>query len=566
MLKQLHATTFHRPAFAGKYVVIISAFIVGFTIFFRAQIISRFDLLFGDRGDTRFVLFIHEHVFRAMLGRSDFLSPPFFYDFTNALCFSDAFLLNQIIYAPIRGLGADPYLALLLTIMTLSIAGYGFLYGLLRRFGRVPVIIAVFASFTFTFANNLYVNANHLQLFSIYYVPVAAYLGIYAIVEIHTNKIRSLIAGGAAGLLYGLLFSTGYYTAWFFGLSLLIFTPIFIFLSRRAVRAWLVAGPARIGTLGLAFVDGFVIGLIPFMFIYGPAMKIAGSHDFDEYLLYAPTFADIANVGANAIWTHVLDKVGFAPDGRIAGGGEQGFALTPGLQLLILLSLLVGLRTRYWGIGNRNELTRAFIIAGVVVCVALFFVTIKYQEQSVFLILFRIVPGAGAIRAGYRAMIVANFFAVISVALAIDRIWLRWSRHSATDLRVKFMRAGMVALIALGLVEQVNLTQNSSVSRAFERILFASVNSASTDCESFYIANEPGQPTTIVQIDAMLIAQRVGIPTINGYSGNRPIGWNLYDSTDANYEKNARAWAVRRGIERRLCRFDMAKGTFARQD
>jgi hypothetical protein len=566
MLKQLHATTFHRPAFAGKYVVIISAFIVGFTIFFRAQIISRFDLLFGDRGDTRFVLFIHEHVFRAMLGRSDFLSPPFFYDFTNALCFSDAFLLNQIIYAPIRGLGADPYLALLLTIMTLSIAGYGFLYGLLRRFGRVPVIIAVFASFIFTFANNLFVNANHLQLFAIYYAPVAAYFGTYAIVEIHTNKIRSLIAGGAAGLLYGLLFSTGYYTAWFFGLSLLIFTPIFIFLSRRAVRAWLVAGPARIGTLGLAFVDGFVIGLIPFMFIYGPAMKIAGSHDFDEYLLYAPTFADIVNVGANAIWAHVLDKVGLAPDGRISGGGEQSFALTPGLQLLILLSLLVGLRARYLGIGNRNELTRAFIIAGVVVCVALFFVTIKYQEQSVFLILFRVVPGAGVIRAGYRAMIVANFFAIISVALATDRIWLMLSRHSATDLRVKFMRAAMVVLIVLGLVEQVNLTQNSSVSRAFERIHFANVSSASTDCESFYIANEPGQPTTVVQVDAMLVAQRVGIPTINGYSGNRPIGWNLYDSTDADYEKNARAWAVRRGIERRLCRFDTAKGTLARLD
>jgi len=228
MLTQLFTKNSHNFSSATKYAIIIGGFVLGFAFFFRAQLLSKFDLLFGDRGDARFVLFVHEHVFRALLGRSDFLSPPYFYDVTRTLGFSDALLLNQIIYAPIRGLGADPYLALLLTIMTLSIAGYGFLYGLLRRFGRVPVIIAVFASFIFTFANNLFVNANHLQLFAIYYAPVAAYFGTYAIVEIHTNKIRSLIAGGAAGLLYGLLFSTGYYTAWFFGLSLLIFEALLI--------------------------------------------------------------------------------------------------------------------------------------------------------------------------------------------------------------------------------------------------------------------------------------------------------------------------------------------------
>jgi hypothetical protein len=58
-------------------------------------------------------------------------------------------------------------------------------------------------------------------------------------------------------------------------------------------------------------------------------------------------------------------------------------------------------------------------------------------------------------------------------------------------------------------------------------------------------------------------AERVGIPTINGYSGNFPPGWEFYDSGDVNYERNARAWAAHRGIDVGLCRFDMANGKFA---
>ena len=546
---------------AATFAIIVAGFALGFVIFFRAQIFSRFDLLFGDRGDTRFVLFIHEHVFRALLGRSDFLSPPFFYDLTNTLSFSDAFLLNQIIYAPMRGLGADPYLALLLTILTLSAAGYAFLYALLRRFGRVSIITSAFAAFVFTFANNLYVNANHLQLFTIYYVPIVAYLTIYAITEIHKHKNRSLIAGSSAGFLYGLLFSTGFYMAWFFGLGLLIFAPVFTFVSWHAVREWFVAGRARIGVLVLAFVDGFVIGLVPFILIYIPVLKIA--RDFGEYLLYAPTFTDIANLSANLVWADLLDKIGLLPEERISGGGEQSFALTPGIQLLTILSLLVGLRSRYWEIGNRNSVTRAVVIAGPVACIALFCVTIKIHDQSMFLVLFKLVPGASAIRSGYRAMLVANFFAAVSVALAIGRISLMSSRYSEADLKIKLTRLAAVALMVLGVAEQVNLTQNSLVSRELERAQFANVSAAPTDCKSFYVASEPQKLDTIVQIDAMLIAQRVGLPTLNGYSGNLPPEWSLYETADANYEQNARAWAARRGIETGLCRFDMATGIFS---
>ena len=567
MLTQLFTKNSHNFSSATKYAIIIGGFVLGFAFFFRAQLLSKFDLLFGDRGDARFVLFVHEHVFRALLGRSDFLSPPYFYDVTRTLGFSDALLLNQIIYAPIRGLGADPYLALLLTIMTLSIASYGFLYGLLRRFGRVPVIIAVFASFTFTFANNLFVNANHLQLFAIYYIPAVAYLSILAITEIHKQKTISLIAAGIAGLLYGLLLATEFYIAWFFGISIIIFSLTFIGVSWRAARAWFVADPIRVGMLGFAFVNGFVFGLIPFTSIYVP-VYLGGSRNFNEYLETAPTFTDIANVGLNFVWGDLFEKIGFLSHEQILSSHEQilsaerRFAITPTLQLLVLLSLLAALRPQHWALLKSNELKRASIIAGATVYFALFLFTIKISEHSIFLIFFKFVPGGSAIRAGYRAMLVANFFVVISVAIAITSISSVLLRQSAEVQKVRLARASIVALMVLAVVEQLNLTQGSLVSRTFERSHLANISTAPPECRCFYIAGEPTQPATEVQLDAMLIAQRIGIPTINGYSGVFPAKWELYDTAAANYEHNAWVWAVSHGIDVGLCRLDLAHGTF----
>jgi hypothetical protein len=543
----------------AAWAIIIGGYAVGFCVFFRAQIFSRFDLLFGDRGDTRLAVFIHEHVFRAMLGRSNFLSPPYFYNATNALGSTDAYLLDQIFYAPLRWFGIDPFLALLLTITALSMVGYGFLYALLRRFGQVSVVTAVFSSFLFAFANNLYVNANHLQMFTVCYVPVVAYLAVYAITEILERKNASLIAGSISGLLYGLLFSTGFYMSWFFGLGLLIFTSIFTILSWHATRSWLVANLIQLGVLGLVFIDSFVVGLVPFAMIYIPVYKAGGTREFSEYLLSAPTFSDIANVGASFLWKDLLEKIGLGFDGRVLG--EQSFALTPGVQVFLIFSLLIGLRSRYWRADKSDELRRAVVVAGAVVCLALFLLTIKINGQSFFLILYKLVPGASAIRAGYRGMIVANFFAAISLAFAIKRITEIWSPNMA-EWNAKYVSATLAALMIFCAVEQVNVAENSFVSRSFEMAHFKNLEVVRNDCQSFYIADEPGQQPTVVQIDAMLVSQRVGIPTINGYSGVFPAGWYLYDTADADYETNARAWAVNRGISNGLCRFDLANRSF----
>ena len=79
----------------GSILFPLTLYIAGFLVFFRWQILSNFDLVFGDRGDARLVAFLHEHVYRWLYVRSGLLSPPFFFDQTKTLGYSDAFPLGS---------------------------------------------------------------------------------------------------------------------------------------------------------------------------------------------------------------------------------------------------------------------------------------------------------------------------------------------------------------------------------------------------------------------------------------------------------------------------------------
>lgn len=66
---------------------------VGALISFRFVTASSFNVIFGDRGDGRLIIYLHEQ------GRADFPSPPMFYPQKYVLGFSDASLLDTPPYA-----------------------------------------------------------------------------------------------------------------------------------------------------------------------------------------------------------------------------------------------------------------------------------------------------------------------------------------------------------------------------------------------------------------------------------------------------------------------------------
>ena len=543
-----------------KWAFPLSFYIVGLLVFFRGQIFSHFDLVFGERGDARFVAFIHEHVYRSLYVRSGLLSPPFFFDQTKTLGYSDAFLLDQAIYVPLRLLGAEPLLALSLTTIVLSPIAYFFLYLFLRRLD-LSAPIASLAAFIFTFPNNLFLKSGHLQHFTIYYIPIVAYCGLIAVSDLHRRPMRSYLLGAIAASLCGILFSTGYYMAWFFGLALLIFIPIAIFMAWPEVRAWWSAGPKLVLGLGLLASLSFFAALSIFVAIYAPVLAIGAARSFSEYLAFAPEPNDIVNVGMkNLIWSGLIRSLGLIRDDRL-DWLELSIALTPIVQVLLLSSALLAFHPRFWPTNGFGRISRAFVIAGATVCVLFFLLMIKIGSFSLFHVLYAIVPGAKAIRVGYRGMVVANLFAVTAIGLTSNRI-IRLSLHEPRTFLRRGRVAALTALLSLAAIEQVNLDQQAGLSRRFEREHMGAVGRTPRECRSFYAAPQAHRAPYEVQIDAMMLALAQHLPTINGYSGLNPPGWDFDDTKAAHYEQRAMRWAVDRGIADGLCRVDVTKGTW----
>jgi hypothetical protein len=533
----------------------IALYIFGALIFFRRQIFSNFDLVFGSRADARFVAFIHEHVYRWLNGPAGLLSPPFFFNQTKTLGYSDAFLLDQIVYAPFRFLGVEPLLALSLTAIVMSAIAYLFLYLFLRRLD-VSVPLGSLAALIFTFPNNLYLASVHLQHFTIYFIPIIAYCGLLAVSELHERPLRAYLLGGFAAGLYGLLFSTGYYMAWFFGFALLIVTPIIAVTAWAQVLIWWGKDARRALGLFVAASFTFIAALSIFAVIYGPVLALGAERDFGEYLHYAPHPIDIVNVGMkNFVWSQLIHRLHLIPDNQL-GFGEISISLTPMVQILLLASAVLAVLPRFWPVDGRGRTSRAIVIASASACALMFVATVQTHHASFFHLLYVTLPGANAIRVGYRAMIVANLFAVTAIALTFDQAF-RLSWQEPRTMRNLVGLSALTALLSLTVVEQVNLAQPGGLSRNSERQHLGDIDNAPRQCRSFYAAPQEDALSDDLQVDAMMVAQAQHLPTLNGYSGFKPPAWDLGETDAADYEKRVMRWALRHGITEGLCRLDV---------
>jgi hypothetical protein len=65
-----------------------------------------------------------------------------------------------------------------------------------------------------------------------------------------------------------------------------------------------------------------------------------------------------------------------------------------------------------------------------------------------------------------------------------------------------------------------------------------------------------------LQLHAMLISQRYDLPTVNGYSGWTPEGWDLHLPTTPGYRERVLAWANRHQVLSGLCAYHVDTRTW----
>jgi hypothetical protein len=78
----------------------------------------------------------------------------------------------------------------------------------------------------------------------------------------------------------------------------------------------------------------------------------------------------------------------------------------------------------------------------------------------------------------------------------------------------------------------------------------------------YVVAHDPARPFWAVQVDAMLISQRLGLPTVNGYSGGTPPGWTTTDPFDPTYGASISRWLDAHGLRSVACALDLGARTW----
>lgn len=537
-----------------------------FIQFFGSTIWSGFRIFPGAAGDATVIAFLHEHVFQSLLGRASLLNPQFYFPTSGVLGYTDAFLLDQIFYAPLRLAGVEELLAAQLTFMLLSMVGSGFFIALLVRFFGVRLWLAVIASAIFAFPHNLYMKTIHPQHFAIFFLPIVSYL---LLTSLFAARSREATVGSAfsGGLLLALTFATGYYMAWFFVFFLMFALPVFVAMGWAPIIEFVRANRGRVLVVAAAAVIGFGLGATVVAWIYLPALGALRSLTVQTYLMSAATFRDIVNVSdTNLLWGRLLRWSGVIPVGRLQHT-EVVLAATP---LLVATAVAGGyflLRAR--GRTDYERVAAAICVAIVFAFAMVYALTISVRGVwSPFFLVQEIIPGAIAIRVGFRSQVVSGMFITAAFALVAEAYLRRGgsrmvsfgSFHIAARLLIVL---GGCILLAL---EQVDVQSLSNLDRVKENVLLAAVPPPPGECRVFAYYNDGSRSLQAIHVDAMRISQRFGLPTVNGYSGGVPPGWDFGNVWEPNYLDKVRKWLRDNKVVGTPCYYDATKTSWSRID
>lgn len=534
------ARTAALVAFAGVLTV---------AFFFRHQILSGFAMLSGDRYDQVIEVTILEHWFNVLRGLEHWSETGYFYPFKLTLGYNDGYFLYGAIYSLFRAAGLDPYLAGECVSTVLLLVGFCGFYAAGRRLLDLRPGWAVFGAVLFSSGNNLFVQVHHAQLLGVCFVPVMAVLLDGALAALVAGRRARLLAWGcSAACFYAAWLLTAYYTAWYFAFFCTFAAAAYAALAGRAgMRAlWQAARRqlAPLAAIGLVF----VAAAVPFLTVYLPKARETGMHPYRGVSIYTLSLPDLLHVGqGNLLYGRLVAAVNGLIRPDMPAWSERMTGFPPGLLLLFAAGLVLVLAAPRSPVPARATALKAVAVATVATWALIFHVA----GHSAWWFVYEGFPGARAARVVARYQI---FLAVPVVAIAVLYLSSQ-SRRIAAPL--------LLLICALLAAEQVNTAPLVSVDRPHELARLRSVPPPPAGCEAFFAEN--ARPEGLIpewdgfyshNVDAMLIAQIVHLPTINGASTFQPPNWRLTDPDRPDYPDRVRAYAEAHRVAE-LCALDL---------
>ena len=524
----------------------VSVAVLSMAIFFRVSLISHFTALWGNDLDGGIEAAILEHWNNVLHGTEDWNRTSYFYPHADTLGYDDGYLLYGLMDAVVRSFGANVFAAPALVDMSVKVIGFAAMFVFLRRVAECRFGFALFGSTLFTLAHNSFVSYPHEQLLSVAFAPLLGWLIWEAWRALSSGRPgRFVLWGGAAGLLWGAWLLTAYYMAWF----------TTIFACVLAVVAAAMGGPAGLAAASslawrwrwpCAFVAAVtVLAMIPFLIVYLPKLSETGGQRWSQTLAYIPKPNDIVNLGPNSLlWGRFYREL--CPF-CLRNWFELETGITPILLLLFISgTVLEWMSARRPGfVGTGRPLILATAAAVVVLCLAMF----RWGHVTPWWLVWKLVPGAGGVRVVSRLEIFLVAPIIVVAVSCLQRLYARMPRYIVVLL-------GGLILLEQGEPAPPMYVQPAELARL-------SVPLPPAACRVFYVsATRSSELAGDVfhlyphNVEAMVISELIGLPTINGHATFDPPDWNFAEPLHPDYEARVRAYAARYNLAG-LCRLDL---------
>lgn len=472
-------------------------------------VIGYFSSVPGDLADARFNNAILEHLYRWVIGQDRSLwSPPFFYPFERALAFSDNHFGSAAPYIVFRWLGFPREIAYDLWFVVGGLLNYLAGFFVLRRLGFSNLAASGGAFiFAFSLPTHLHQEA-HSQLLYRFAVPLAV-LGVYRALD--TGRLFHF---------WHVFFWTAvqFYCSIYLGVFLVYLLGSIILaalLSRsgfgkvtRMIKS--IVGESTFGVICLVVIA--VLSVLAVGWLLYAYQMVAREYGFSrpvsEISPMLPRLESYLISDASLLSSWIGRWIMDTPF-----RWEHQMFIGIGPMVVVISGIFVALMS-----SQKRESGRVAFISFVLLVIG----TLHIGEHSFYLWLLKI-PGVGSIRAVSRIILVMMLPLAILGSVGIDRI---------KDVEVFQGRRRMLLLIIglvflLGAEPVFSRHYNEPISAWRDRIaaLKKLLPNRLVDRPILYVSQSLAEPYYFTELDAMLLAQDVGIPTLNGASGNDPPGY-----------------------------------------
>lgn len=538
----------------AKPVVLILAMCFFLYVQFRVQLNNGFTTLYGDSYDAAIVVAILQHWWNVFAGDSTWSQLYYFFPYADTLAQTDGYFLIGVIYSLIRVFGFDPFLSSELSNVCVRAIGFLSFYWMLRKVFGLRFGWSVFGAGLFLIANNLTVHGTRIQLATVAFAPFVSVLLHQAYHAFRSgNRVAMAGWGCSGGLALGSWALTCFYMTWFYVFfAFFLFSSLFFMASREQRKELFSDVRQHWWVLGIVAAVA-LLSFMPLLSIYLPKAAESGVRSYEAAANYLVPLPGVLQVGT----TNLLFGEMYNNFARVIFPGYtySGEYYNTGIAPIIFLIFCFGSALIFF----RRKLNSAYgFIAGIAVAACLTWLcVIKVGNFSLWYVVYTFFPGAKALNVVGAYQIFLTFPVVVVVLFYLDKV---------------IDKLPVVVLLVLcgGLVlEELNRSY-IALDRGAELAKVSGLVQPPEFCYVFYVGGWPNQVTHIDRlyahnVSAMLIAEIVRTPTINGFASFNPPDWDLANPNDVDYDQRVRSYLERHSI-RNVCKLDLVTKTWAKVD